>query len=757
MVKRKDRVKIKFRHRHPFLFYTTNAILIAGVTAIVGAAIYTKNVLEHTPTITEYQLKSDGTSNMYDTKGELIWTSSGVKRDYVKISDVPDTYKDFLLATEHETYYQDKGFSWRALGNAFYTSARSKLVGDVEARGGSGIEQQLIKQTAFLNEDGTAEKSIDRKMKEIWLAYQLDENFSKDKILEFYINKIAMGENSYGAETISITYYDKRLKDLSEPTPENLSKLAIIAGLGQAPSTYNLYDNPKAVEKRRNEVLISAYNNGKLTKKQVRETRKVPVTDGLKERFWRNNEVQARVGKYNAYINSTLTQVKTLGYDLNRTPLQIYTHLDTSQQEWLTSTINNFDGYRDGGQQIAVTVMEPKTGIVLAQSGGRNETANGLNRATQMSRSSGSSLKPFTSYGPAIEYLGYGSNYVLSSAPYQYPGTNVVADNYGGYTYGNVKMSYALQMSLNTTTNRLMDEHLGSSYVKNFVSKFNMDVKDTYGGSDALGLDMSTERIAAAFAMLANDGKYNAPQYISKLKFSDGSERNIKGENNQAIKQSTAFILNKMLEGTTRPNMSAKDAAMNYKGHIVKTGTVGYDMASGVWHPDMSASDAWVNGATKSVAVSIWTGYDTPNQTGHEILENDKSKYTLYKLIQDHYNQGKDTSDWSAPQTVTALGGGEYAPNGVKFEEIPEPTYAAPLDISSIMNAKDAFDNQEVKQETKDAGVPKGYVNGKWEKDLKGESKTIHDYWTSHNGELPTIADILDKDTANFSQSDLTP
>lgn len=222
----------------------------------------------------------------------------------------------------------------------------------------------------------------------------------------------------------------------------------------------------------------------------------------MQERYWRNQQVLEQTGKYNAYISGTLQQLSSLGYDLSKTPLQIHTYLQPEQQDWLTNTVKN-QQYQDGLQEVAVTVMDATNSHVIAISGGRNEVANGLNRALQTTRSSGSSMKPFIGYGPAIEYFGYGSNSMWDSSPYRYPGTNAVATNYGGYTYGTVTMQYALAMSLNTPVNRILDGVVGSAYAKQFLSQVGLDVKESYGGSDALGLNVSTEMEAAAYAALA--------------------------------------------------------------------------------------------------------------------------------------------------------------------------------------------------------------------------------------------------------------
>ena len=642
--------------------------LISGVVVLFGAGVYILPKIQDAPEITENTLinVTAGTTNMYDSQGNIIYSDTENRRDYINIEDVPQKYIDLLLSTENREYYQENGFSPKGLYNAGLSLFKEKVLKKGTARGGSTIEQQLIKNLVFSSSE--ADRTIDRKIKEIYLSIQMDKNFSKDQILEWYINLIFLGEFSNGANTISITYYGIPLSELKGEDPETISKLAIIAGLGQSPSAYNLYDNPEAVKKRRAEVLDSTVAAGKITEELAEQAKNVDVTSGLKERFWRNTEILAVINKHSAYITSALEQVKELGYDIKRTPLQIYTGLNQETNEFVKNYYDNSYYYEDDRQQIATTIIDNNTGYVLAEYGGRYSEAFGINRATQRTRSSGSAIKPFLSYGPAIEYFGFGSGYRLDSSPYVYPGTNFVANNYGGAVYGIVDMAFALKMSLNTPANRLLDEVVGSQNAKNFLQGLNMDVKDYYGGADALGLDVSTRDLAGAFAALSNKGVYKKPQYITKIKFNDGSEKEIKFEEVKAMKESTAYVLLKMLENVPKRDGTAIAAIIpEFQGYAVKTGTVGYAGDDGIWRPDAASSDGWIAGTTKNISMAVWMGYDSPNEPENYLSYSNKSNQQLFRDMMVHFNSGKDTSDWAKPSTVTQ-NGNIFTPNDAVTE-----------------------------------------------------------------------------------------
>lgn len=737
--KNKSNKKIKFRHKHRIIYYSFWIGLVTILLLTSFILIYTLNVLKQAPKIDEDMLKSNQTSRMYDKDNKLIWEDTRARRDYIKYDDIPKLYKDILLSTEDKEFYKNKGFSYKGLFNAGIGYAKEKL-GGAQARGGSTLEQQLIKNIVFSSKQ--KDRNIDRKIKELMLAYQLDKNFSKNQILEWYVNKIEMGENTFGGKTAMMTYYGKDLKSMTKDDPDNIAKIATIVGLAQAPSTYNIYNNPKGTELRRNDVLYAAYKNKKISKDQYKKATKISVKKDLKERFWRDKRISKIMKTHAAYINATLKEVNELGYDMQKTPLQIYTKLDSNKDKWLNNKVKEKKYFQDNKQQIAITVMDNKNHGVIAQNGGRNlKDPYGINRATQRTRSSGSIIKPFLDYGPAIEYLGYSTNHKLNANNYTYPGTNIVAHNYGRWEYGNVDMKEALWQSYNTPAIRILDQNVGSNRAKKFISGLNMDVKETYGGSDALGLDVSTADIAAAFSTVANKGIYYKPDYINKIKFADDSERKINNDKKRVMKHSTAYILLKMMQGVPYENKDAKSAKISkFKGHAIKTGSVAYDDQMQANLPDFAAKDGWIGGTTKDTSVVLWTGYDSPNKPGHYLSKkNTNQRQKLYADVMKKLGSSGDTSNWSKPSTVAQSGSGikaDYSPLDTKEDELSPPEIGK-LKSSSINDFITMFNNNngyQVKGSTKDRkSAPKKYKKGEWEKELSKKDKKIYDRWKEDN------------------------
>lgn len=721
MEKQEKVKKTKWRYKHPWLF---KCIAVFGVLFLLGTTVvslYVASVIKSVPTVTNQELVSDASSNMYDQEGQLIWSSALNKRIYVKAKDIPKTYSDLLLSTEDQTFYKDAGFSPSGLANAALSTVKS-VVGKGTARGGSSIEQQLIKLTVFSTSN--KDRTVDRKIKEFFLAQQLYHNYSKKQILEFYVNKMSLGEGSYGAQTISETYFGKTLKQLS------ISQQAIIAGLGQAPSTYNLYSNPKAVKKRRDVVLKTGLENKVITKSQYITAVSESVTKDLKKRHWMENSVTKKILANNAYITSALEQVSEKGYDLTKTPLQITTALNANQNAYVKKLADSKKYYQDSNEQSAITVTDPKTGNIVAQYGGRHQkTAFSYNRAISTQRSSGSGIKPLLDYGPAIEYFGWATTHALDGTPYAYRGTNLLAQNFDNASYRSITMQNALRISANTPAIRTLDT-VGSAKAGQFLSQIGMTQTNAPAGSQAIGLDVSTEQMATAYGAVSNGGTYHTARYVTSLKFSDNSIKKYDVVGQRAMKASTAFMLTSMMEGVPNAGGTAPSAKITDVHQAMKTGTVGY--SDSAKFPKNANMDVWMNGFTKSTSISMWLGYDEPMKKGHYITDaaSAMTNVSLYRDLMIHFSEEKnaDNSEWEKPSTVTQLSGNgltaQYEPNDkvVKLGVREPGVIKLKKDENYTTYLSKKLDEETLNVKLEDASYhkkPESYKIGSWEKDTR--------------------------------------
>lgn len=674
------------------------------VALVVGSFIFL-TIIKSTPKLTKDDLMSTSTTKIYDIRGKMIYDVGSQERDYVKYKDIPENYKNALISTEDKTFWTNSGVNFKSTIYAFLGKISGGLLTE---RGGSTITQQLVKLSVFSTR--AQDRTIQRKVREIWLSLQVSKLFTKEQILEYYVNKIYEGQNVYGAETISKLYYGKRLKDL------DLVQAATIAGLGQSPSQYNLYTNPKLVELRKNNVLLAMYNNGKIDKATYKKAKNTPATNGLVPIEKQKKTKDDQLLKVQYYISSTIKEAKKLGYDVNKNSYKIYTNYDSEVQDKLIDTLNNSTSLTtlsNPNIQAAGTIVNPNNGKVVAQVGARNDkTLFGLNRATQNTRSSGSVIKPLIDYGPAIEYLNWGSNHIVQDTPYKYAGTNIYLHNYDLAYYGNITMRTALEQSRNIPAVRTLDA-VGSDNAKKFLSKIGMDVKKQYGGSDGIGLDVSTEQLARAYSAISNGGMYYKTAYINSIVDANNDKTDYEHQNSRAMKQSTAFILTAILQGVFKPNATGGVAAIPGLVQAGKTGTVGYDAAVNV--PAGSASDVSMVGYTKPDAatnsgyvVSVWAGYDNPNAPNSYIsadAQNREIQALLYKDVMSKLYKGQKNGQWAVPKTVKLVSGS--LANIAYAEFIPSGNQSAqkPLEQPTIKNYTELDDYWYSLNENKEAVI----------------------------------------------------
>lgn len=638
-----------------------------------------KNVIS-VKSINQLELNQSSNSEIYADDGKtLIWTDATYQHRPNTPENTPEVLMNMLIATEDNTFYKNEGYSKIAILNTVYTSLKDKLTHTDTARGGSTITQQLIKNIRYLNSDISV---YDRKVQEIVLAKKLTEQFSKEDILMAYLNKVGFLESSYGFNTAMYLLYGEEISR-EKTTPEYLAKYATIIGMLKNPSIYNPRTNPEETEERRNQVLQNAYDQGYITEEELNGATTTPVQKDLKDQGWLTQQTYETAKNNGAYVNSILKQLETYGYDIKNTnhPIKVVSNLNIEQNEWLQNEVAKPEHYANERQQIAVTVVEPGTGKVLAQVGGRyGGAATDLNRANQVSRSSGSTIKPFLSYAPLIEFSDVTESTTWKANTTTYAGTNVTVYNYAHIMFGTATTQTALKYSMNVPAvdalsrqepwmNQTIMSNLG---LKDHKVNDNGDYEsiNTFAGSQALGIHESTDKFASAFASLVNKGKSVNNMYV-KTVTQDGETIELDKNERQSMSPRTASKLLRMLETTLESDGSARNATIpEFKGYAVKTGTVGFDNNQDLYYDkehkdyygtvgqiglDLIASDQWMAGVTKSVSIAVWTGFDDQAIYGDWLDPNNQGRSTVLVHAMKHFNEGKDTSQFDFDETKVEL------------------------------------------------------------------------------------------------------
>lgn len=621
---------------------------VAGIVVLlmVASAALFFYYASSAPKISRSDLTSQSITTIYDDQNRVISRLGAQKREYAKDNQIPKQLKNAVVSIEDRRFYKHHGVDTiRILG-----AATSNVFGrSAGMQGGSTLTQQLVKLSVFST--AASDRTLKRKAQEAWLAINVEQHFSKSQILDFYINKVYMGNGIYGMQTAAQYYYGKDLNDL------DLSQLALLAGMPQSPTYYNpLVSNTKYATQRRNEVLNAMVRSNYITQSQANQAASESVTAGLDPDHGNisgsGTAVDSKV--VDPYVKQVLADLQAQGYDPYSDGLKVHTNLDLDAQQHLYDAANKNVQFQNDKMQAGVAVTDPHNGQIIAMLGGRH-TGNvvyGLNRAVQSNRSSGSTAKPLMDYGPAIEYLQWPTFKSIADTRFVFPGTNTVLHDIDKKYKGNMTMREALVQSRNVPAIRAL-QAVGIKRATSFLDGLGISQKQPYTLQNGIALYISPLQVSAAYAAFANGGTYYKPYYISSITTQDGSVKQFNPKGKRAMNKATAYMITDMLKGVfTDSQGSATDARLDGVNQAGKTGTTNYPGNSS----QSGVMDSWMAGYTKNYSIAVWTGYDHPLEPGGSISEQYvKSAQLLYKDLMQYLDSQNHASDWTMPDTVEAV------------------------------------------------------------------------------------------------------
>ena len=621
-------------------FVTVAIIAIVAIFAYYGATA---------PTIQASDLEGATETKILDKDGELIYSLGGEKRDLITSEQVPQLLKDAITSIEDKRFYSHMGIDPIRIAGSFLRNAKAGQI----TQGGSTITQQLVKLAVFSTKK--EDQTYKRKIQEIMLALQLERNYSKEQILTYYLNKVYMANNVYGFGTASHYYFNKELSELSLP------QVALLAGMPQAPNSYDPYANADQAKERRDLVLYSMKENGKITKEQYDQAVATPVTEGL---MAHNNNVDSndKALVYDSFVTMVLKEVQEkTGLDPYNDGLTIQTTIDSKAQQRLYDIVNTNDyiQYVNDKIQNAVVMLDTKTGAVRAVNGGRKQTTLlGYNRATDNTRSTGSTIKPVIDYGPAIEYLNYSTGQTIMDQRTTYS-NGVELNNWDFSHKGAMTLRTALVYSRNTTALQTF-KAVGETNIKSFLNNLDIQIKndgqDYLVESNSIGADISPIKMAAAYATFGNYGNYSKPYTVTKVTTRDGQVTEFKPEQKQAMKDSTAYMITDVLKDSFKYGF-ATQAAIPGLPTAAKTGSSNYTVeqkrAMGASDYEDIIPDSWFIGYSTDYTISAWTGYDNPYEKGGGVdtTEQEYSRLIYYYLMK-YMAESSSGDDWVQPDSV---------------------------------------------------------------------------------------------------------
>ncbi|RZT14531.1 penicillin-binding protein 1A [Fictibacillus sp. BK138] len=601
-----------------------------------GAMIYA--YVNGTPKLTEEALTDPQSSMIYDMNDEFItYVTSNERREYAKINDIPELVQQAFISTEDTRFRDHMGVDVKRI----FGAALANVQDGFGAEGASTITQQVVKNSVL-----SPDKTIKRKVQEAYLAIQLEQKYSKDEILEMYLNKIYFGSGAYGVATASKTYFNKPLQDL---TP---AEAALLAGLPQRPSGYDPFLHPEAAEERRNTVLKLMYKNGAITKEQKEEAVKTPVENSLVKE-------KAKRLKYESFIQQVIKELKEKGIserEIYEGGLKIYTTLDPKAQAHTEKVLSTeeFVKYPSDKFKAGVALLDTKTGVIRALGGNRTsgdeDIAKGFNYATDTKRQPGSTIKPILDYGPAIEKLKWSTYKQIKDEELKIGDWE--AGNWDDEFHGDVSMREALVKSYNIPAIKTFME-VGSEDAVKFANNLGISIKNAYPSYAIGGFrhGPSPLELAGAYTAFGNKGVYHKPTTLRKVKFPDGYEKKFESKPVAAMHDYTAYMVTDMLKDVVKRGTGTL-AAIPGLEVAGKTGTT--NMPDGL-DIEKGSSDSWFAGYTTNYTAAVWTGYDKTNAEQYLTPEDQKIAKYIFKSIVSEVSKEKKTAGFEKPKSVEEI------------------------------------------------------------------------------------------------------
>lgn len=568
----------------------------------------------------------DRTSIIYDGQSDVVTRLHGVQdRTWVSISELqPSTVYAFISA-EDARFFEHEGVDVIRIAGA--------IVADIKAgsyvQGASTISQQLIKLSHL-----TSEKTISRKAEEAALAYEMERQYSKEDILEMYLNYVYFGGGYYGIEAAAEGYFGVHASDLT------LDQSAMLAGILKSPSGYAPHINYAASINRRNNILRLMRDYGYITddeKKQASAGRPTILHD-------KNEEYS---GYYTDAVTKSAAALMGITVDeLIRGGYSIYSAMDSDIQHYCEEMFKNGELFPAEDSEAAIVVLEPSTGMVVAMVGGRSYTGGiSFNRATDIRRQPGSVIKPVIAYAPAFEYLNYTAADMILDEETTF--SDYTPSNYGNKYYGWVTVREAVTKSLNVPAVKTLSA-VGVYRAKDFAKRCGIEFDDK---DDSLALALggftygvSPLQIAGAYSCFASGGIYNTPTLIKKITDRNGlTVYEYRQDSRRVMSEANAYILTSMLKSVVTEGTGHRLNTLDIP-IAGKTGTVG--LANG-------NRDAWMAGYTPEYTAVVWQGYDS-DRLG--LLPSSATGGTypalmLYELFNHIYPDGR-SGDFEKPESV---------------------------------------------------------------------------------------------------------
>lgn len=654
-IKKKSKKTSKVKKRR----FIINTLLICAILVIILVVCFFSYIVINAPKFNPNNLKFTQMTEVYDRDNNLVLKLGNENRTEITYDDLPEILIDAIVATEDSRFFEHNGFDL----SRFAVATAKKLLGK-NGGGASTLTMQIVKNN-YTSTESKGFTGITRKFTDIYMSiFKVEKKYTKKEIMEFYVNDSYLGNRAYGVEQAAQNYFGKSVSEI------NLSEAAFIAGLFQAPGSYDPYNYPEKAEKRRKTVLYLMQRHGYITEEERKIAESKPITSYIK-----SAKASDEYTEYQGYIDTVIEELED-EYDLNpyTTPLKIYTAMSKTKQNFVNKVMNGEAwNWENDSVQAGIVMTDSASGEVLAVGAGRNKnTKRSFNYATQSNRQIGSTAKPIFDYGPAVEYLGWGTvNYIDDTKTTYSDGTSI-SNSDGGYK-GRLPMYQALGLSRNITALKAFQEvsnEKGNDKIVKFATSLGITPElengkaheahsiGAFTGSTKEGESRNSPMtMAGAYGAFSNGGYYVKPHTITKLVYKETEEVvNVNISKTRVMNDSTAYIISYALHWSATEGLAKSAANISGVSVAAKTGTsnISYKLLKEKGISSNHVNDLWVCGYTPTQTLTFWYGYDNLTKEHYSTTSTWSIRDRFYRnLAQNLFDKTGDS--FTAPASVEAV------------------------------------------------------------------------------------------------------
>lgn len=614
-------------------------VLLCYMIAGTGAFLFVRKQMEGAPDLDVRDFIGQETTNIYDCNGTLLQEIGAYMRDNVPYDELPECVIDAFLAIEDSRYFVHTGFDIPRLLRSAYDYVRT---GDAES-GASTFTMQLVKNTYFSIENGEQStervRSITYKIQQIILSAKLERYLNKEEILQLYLNKVNFGKNIRGIQKASEYYFGKDVRELCT------SEAALLAGIVNLPNLYNPYAYLDYATQRRDTVLRMMAYHGYITEEEKQLAEKNRVEDLLVgEDYMPQNDYD-----YQSYIDVVIEEaLEMTGKDPILTGMNIYTAMNPEMQNNVELLQNGYGGvtFPDPTMQTAIVCMDNRNGELAAIGGGGNYSGSRMwNRASQMYKQPGSSVKPVLSYALGFEVLGYSDEEILIDKPLTLPSQKRILVNASGHYQGDVSIKEAVARSLNIPAISVLEDvtaKIGAEGVTDYmkslgfkgVSPDNYDLLWAIGGNE---FTVTPIQLAGAHGAMINLGVYHKPHTIRRITTSDSRVYEPDTEGVRVLSSGSAWLVDQLMQYNVESGIFnyMQDLARDYPVYA-KTGTTDWGDDGLIYGiPQGAAKDKWMVASTSRFTNVVWVGWDQAVAGGNNYFSAEYSRLNIPGRLQE--------------------------------------------------------------------------------------------------------------------------